>query len=470
MGKELAIVMNQIVNSFVEKHELIKENDHIIIAVSGGPDSMALLHYLMEQKEWKIQISAAHVEHGLRGEASILDMELVESFCESRQIPFYYHQPNIKQVMKEKGYSLQEAARYSRYTWLEKLMLELDASSVALAHHGDDQVETVLMKLVRGGLSSLQGIPVTRPFANGKIIRPFLCLEKLEIIKYCQENGVEFRLDESNEKDAYQRNRFRKTVLPFLKEENTNVHQIFQRQSEWTREENHFLQTEAEKAFEQVILKKKEGWVELCNKSFLLTPIPLQRRGLHLILNYLSVDVGRYITSKHIDDIILLIKSKSPSKEVHLPAKIIVKKAYDKCLLMVNGMTNGGFSPIMIPLTGIVPLKQGKITSEVVRNASSFFKKDTSVFLGDLSRLATPLYVRTRLEGDRIIPIGMDGSKKVKKIFIEEKIPVMLRDSWPIVTDRDGKVIWIPHLKRSDVALIDERTEEAVKLEYEKKE
>lgn len=467
MGKELVTAMNQIVNSFVKRHELIKDDDHIIIAVSGGPDSMALLHYLMEQKEWSVQISVAHVEHGLRGEASILDMRLVEAFCKSSQIPYYYHQPNIKKIMKEKGYSLQEAARHARYTWLEKLMVELQGDSVALAHHGDDQVETMLMKLVRGGLTSLQGIPVTRPFASGKVIRPFLCLEKAEIIAYCEENEIKFRVDESNDKDTYQRNRFRKSVLPFMKTENAKVHRTFQRQSEWMKEENEFLHREAEKAFEKVVVVKKDGWVELCNKSFLLTPIPLQRRGLHLILNYLSVDVGRHITSKHIDDIISLIKSKSPSKEVHLPAKIIVKKAYDKCCLMVDPESDEGFSPIMIPFTGIVPLKQGKITSEIVQNTTSI-RKDTSVFLGDLNKLNTPLFVRTRLEGDRMRPLGLNGSKKVKKILIEEKIPVLMRDSWPIVTDSGGNIVWIPLLKRADIALLDEGTEEVIMLKYEK--
>ncbi|MDQ0257879.1 tRNA(Ile)-lysidine synthase [Evansella vedderi] len=459
--------MNQIVSEFMKKHQLVDENDHIVVAVSGGPDSMALLHYLNHQRNWKLKLSVAHVEHGLRGETSLKDLQFVQSFCKDHNIPFYYHQPDVKRVKEERGISSQEAARICRYTWFEKLMDDIGANSLALAHHGDDQIETMLMKQVRGGVTSLQGIPVQRPFGKGKLIRPFLCLEKSNILQYCKEKSVGYRVDETNETDTYQRNRFRKYILPFLKEENPQVHQTFQRHSEWTRDENHYLQSQAQKEVEKAAIVMEEDKVSLSMKKFLAIPIPLQRRGVHLILNYLSLDVGRHITVRHIEDILILMNKDLSSGELHLPQGIIVRKSYDKCLFLSKEQEEETFSIIEIPFSGIVPLKKGKIISSVHKKSEEL-KREGSIFLGDLKKLSTPLYIRPRRQGDRIFPLGLRGSKKIKDIFIDEKIPVDERDQWPIVTDNDGRILWIPSLKRSNIALIDEFTENILMLVFKK--
>ncbi|MBU9710477.1 tRNA lysidine(34) synthetase TilS [Evansella tamaricis] len=457
--------MNQTVDKFILAHQLLDEEDHILIGVSGGPDSMALLHYLNHRHP--SSISVAHVEHGLRGKTSIEDMEFVKNFCSKKEIPFYFHQPNVHALKSLKGLSTQEAAREARYNWFLQLMIEIQATKLALAHHGDDQIETVLMRQVRGSYNGLQGIPVRREFGKGSIIRPFLCLEKKEIVKYCIDNHVPYRLDESNTQDTYQRNRFRKSVLPFLKEENPRVHQAFQRQSEWMKEDAILLNNMAEeKTWDTVIVKGKQK-VTLSIEEFSLLPMPLQRRGVNLILNYLSPNAVSHMNAKHLEDILALMKRNIPSGTLHLPKGIVIEKSYDHYHFMYGVLGNKEESQekIEIPIPGMLPLKMGRVRASILSKIDIDLK-DESVFMADINKISLPLFIRSREQGDRISPYGLNGSKKVKSIFIEQKIPKGDRVHWPIVTDSHNKIMWIPLLKRSNLALVDEHTEKVVMLEY----
>ncbi|ADU28360.1 tRNA lysidine(34) synthetase TilS [Evansella cellulosilytica] len=461
--------MNQIVNEFIKDHQLIYEKDRIIVAVSGGPDSMALLHYLqMVKRDYHLQLIVAHVEHGLRGVESVNDCNFVKSYCEENKLDFFLYEPNVMAMKEELGLSTQEAARFSRYQWFEKLMEEHKATKLAFAHHGDDQVETVLMKQVRGSVVSLQGIPVKRQFGNGMIIRPFLCVEKSDILEYCQEHHIQYRIDQSNDSDNYKRNRFRKYILPFLKEENPSIHKTFQRQSEISTEENEFLQSLAKMEVEKAIDYHQESEICISNQRLLQMPTTLQRRALHLILNYLSLNSGREITVHHFDSIIELIKKASPSGMLHLPKGIFVEKVYDKCLFKVNIHKERPetIQFTKIPIPGMVPLKLGKIHTTVLKNWKSFDAK-SDTFIGDIGKLSLPLFVRSRKNGDRLSPYGLDGTKKLKEVFIEKKVPKHLRDQWPVVTDSNDKIIWVPLLKRSNIALVGESTEQVIKIVFD---
>ncbi|MDG5789999.1 tRNA lysidine(34) synthetase TilS [Evansella sp. AB-P1] len=459
--------MNQTVKSFIEKHQLICENDHILVAVSGGPDSMALIHYLHKEHKKNMKLSVAHVEHGLRGKPSLEDLEFVKSYCEKEGIPFYFHQPDVKSIKKEHNFSTQEAARFCRYTWFEKLMGDIRATKLAMAHHGDDQIETVLMRQVRGSVSSLKGIPVKRVFSSGEIIRPLLCLNKDEILTYCEKNNIIFRVDETNETNTYKRNRFRSSILPFLKKENPQVHRTFQRQSEWFKEEDDLLHSLAEERIKDLITKKVKDCITLHINPFISMARPLQRRGVHLILNYLSVDASRYITADHIDDIVTLMSKGFPSGSLHLPNDIIVEKSYNECLFFIN-THNEVYNPISIreiPFSGMVNLKKGKIKATIA-NEWEGSNHNNAVFLADIEKLSTPLFVRSRENGDKMKPLGLKGTKKIKDIFMDAKIPIREREEWPIVVDNRGEIIWIPFLKRYNEALVDEETDRILILQY----
>lgn len=463
--------MNQTVKQFIEKHRLLHKEDDVIVAVSGGPDSMALLHFLLAHSSLYNKIYVAHVEHGLRGESSIKDMEFVKQFCEEHHIPFYYHQTNVNKVKEKWGFSTQEAARFCRYEWFRELMNKRKASKLATAHHGDDQVETILMRQVRGSVSGLRGIPVKREFGNGMIIRPLLCVDKQQIIEYCRREKVPYKIDESNESESYQRNRFRKHVLPFLKEENSKVHETFQRQSEWFFEEDRFLQNLTKNEIEKAILEKSNDKITLHIERFLQLPIALQRRGVHLILNYLSEEASTNITTKHLELIINMMKKDTSSSTLHLPKGIHVEKVYKHCdfYCVSNGIKVKSLVEKEIKIPGMTYIQSGKIKATIVDCAElGDMEENENVFYADINKLNNPLFIRSRKHGDKITPIGLKGTKKVNRIFIDKKVPKRERDEWPIVVDKDGEILWIPCLTRSNKALIDQHTENVLILAYEK--
>jgi tRNA(Ile)-lysidine synthase len=459
--------MNQTVESFITAHCLIEPGDKIIVAVSGGPDSMALIHFLYNHYQHTCTIAAAHVEHGLRGGDSLKDMVLVRDFCENLQIPFYCFHPDIKALKREEKLSTQEAARLARYRWFKKIMDSEGANKLALAHHGDDQIETLLMRQVRGSYFGLQGIPVKRPFGRGMIIRPFLGTEKSSILNYCKENDVSYNLDKSNESEAYQRNRFRKHVLPFIKEENSKAHEAFQRQSEWFKEENEFLQSLAEEKLKQAVYQWGKEGIIVNIMSFLEIPIPLQRRAVHLILNYLSLEAAKLVTAKHLAGILTLMNKDSPAGTIHLPKGLSAVKSYNYFEFSFNRTDmEHGFPAQEIPIPGMVPLKKGKITASVI--AKQQFRTEKNIFFqADYEKVSTPLFVRSRLNGDRITPLGMDGSKKLKDLFIDEKVPRDERNNWPVITDSKGNILWVPELRRSSIAPVSEHTEKILLLVYD---
>ncbi len=208
--------------SFIDRHQLIHNDATILVGVSGGADSLLLLRCLLGlQSLWHLKIVAVSVDHGLRGHESESDVKYVESICQQWGVPFIEKKVDVKKHKKLYKEGTQLAARTLRYQVFEETMNEVDADLLALAHHGDDQIETVLMRLVRhSNPSLLKGIPVKRSFANGTIIRPFLCLSKNEIYHYCQEYQIVPREDPSNQSTEYTRNYFRLKILPLLKQHN----------------------------------------------------------------------------------------------------------------------------------------------------------------------------------------------------------------------------------------------------------
>jgi tRNA(Ile)-lysidine synthase len=237
------------------------ENKKMVVGVSGGPDSLALLHFLWMQREEKnLSIVAAHVDHMFRGQESFEDALFVKAYCEQKEIPFEMARINVPEIIQRTKKNSQVASRQARYEFFEGIMEKYKYDFLALGHHGDDQVETILMRLTRGSSGAARaGIPFTRPFGNGFIIRPFLSLTKEELSEYCQKQHLVPRIDPSNKKSIYSRNRFRNEVLPFLKAENQNVHEHFQRFSEDVQNDEILLQELTVQRMNKV-MKMGESW------------------------------------------------------------------------------------------------------------------------------------------------------------------------------------------------------------------
>ncbi|MGF2614100.1 tRNA lysidine(34) synthetase TilS [Rossellomorea aquimaris] len=432
---------------FIRKHNLIQEGDSVLAAVSGGPDSLSLLHFLNKYKSlWGITVAAVCVDHMFRDEESHEEFLFVKRECGKMDIPFYGERVNVQQVLEERNEGLQEGARNVRYGLFAKLVQQEGFTKLAFGHHGDDQVETILMKLTRGSSLERSGIPVKRAFHGAQIIRPLLGLAKKEVLTYCSEISLETRQDPSNEKRDYTRNRFRHEVLPFLKGENPQVHLKFQQFSEEASEDEAFLMSLAQEKLNSILTKgRNEAIVDI--KGFRLMPLPLQRRVIHLILSYLYKDRPSSLSSIHIQDVLAIIMKDSPSLSLDLPGNLKAIRSYNQCIFTFGGRAegSGGFcytlnigERIELPDHRAIILQEAEDTD--VHAGSVIFQKGSIAF---------PLRVRTRKQGDRMKVKGLNGTKKVKDIFINEKIPARLRDKWPIIEDDNGEVLWIPALKKS---------------------
>lgn len=441
-------MLEEKVEAFLRKRSIHLYNKGIVVGVSGGPDSLSLLHFLWKRREkWGIQLVCAHLDHMFRGKESELEGEFVKAFCEERSIPFEFKQVNVPKRMEQTGLSSQVAGREERYAFYKEVMEKYQYSTLMLGHHGDDQIETILMRLTRGSTGkSRAGIPVLRSFHNGVIIRPFLCVSKDEIEEYCKRHNLEPRRDPSNKKDIYSRNRFRKYVLPFLKQENPHVHEHFQRFAEELLSDEEFLFQLAEEKLHTILKERKNDKIELDLISFRKLPLPLQRRSIQLILNYLYEVKPSSLTAIHMEQIFSIIYDPHPSKRLDFPNGLRVVRSYESCYFLFHTKVEN--KPYYVELKeGRNELPNGEILllefKDEESDAEGIFPRTV------VSSEALPLFVRTRKPGDKMSIKGMDGSKKLKSLFIDEKISVYKRDDWPIVVDKDDNIVWVPGLRRS---------------------
>ncbi|MBW7651631.1 tRNA lysidine(34) synthetase TilS [Anoxybacillus sp. ST4] len=459
--------MLQVVHQFIEKHQLLECGTTVVVGVSGGPDSLALLHFLWSERErYHIQIVVAHVDHMLRGKQSEEDMHFVKHFCEQRSIICEVTKYDVRAYMKRTKKGVQEAARDCRYDFFEQVMKKYKARYIALAHHGDDQVETVLMRLVRGSTpKGYAGIPVKRPFGDGYIIRPFLCIDRQQIEQYCQENELYARHDPSNDKDDYTRNRFRHHVLPFLKRENVCVHEHVQQFSEIVSEDEAFLEQLTKEKLKHV-MNEQEGRIRVDVPSFMRMPKPLQRRGIQLILNYLYGNVPSTLSSIHIEQVLRFFERKHPSGMLHFPNGLKMIRQYEACIFTFQYEQPCEYEFVMhIPDTIMLP-NGYQLMSEFVDHYPCIAGDERVVI--DMDQVVLPLRVRTRKHGDRMKVKGMEHAKKVGRIFIDEKVPMNERDQWPIVEDANGNIIWIPGIKKSAYTATNITKNRYIVLHYKK--
>jgi tRNA(Ile)-lysidine synthase len=437
------------VSAFLERHSFLLENKEMVVGVSGGPDSLALLHYLWSQRENRnLSIVVAHVDHMFRGEESFQDAMFVKNYCEQYSIPFEMARINVPEMMTRTGQSSEVAGREARYDFFAKIMDTYHYDYLALAHHGDDQIETILMRLTRGSTGKARaGIPFLRPFQSGSIFRPFLSLTKNEIEQYCKENNLVPRLDPSNEKGIYTRNRYRREILPFLKLENRNVHEHFLRFSEELQGDEVFLQELTLEIMNKVMTKRERQQITIDINTFLEMPLPLQRRGIQLILNYLYKERPSSLSAIHIDQIFSLIQHQHPSGKLDFPDGLKVIRSYLQCYFQFEEVNSEGYH-FEMKMPGKIHLPNlSTLMMEYVNSPTYVSSSCSALFSADKIKL--PLLVRTRKNGDRMSLKGMEGTRKIKDIFIDCKVSIQERDGWPIVTDREGSILWLPGLKKS---------------------
>jgi len=461
--------VKDVVTDFIEKHQLLLPGKTVLVAVSGGPDSMALLHFLKSiQMEWNIRVIALSVDHQLRGEESRADLNFVERICQEWSIEFVGTSVDVEGHKKNNQIGTQRAARELRYRFFAEQMKYFQADYLAFGHHGDDQAETMLMKLVRSGdSSSFSGIPVKREFAGGKIIRPFLCVTKGELENYCEAHGIVPRMDPSNESVDYTRNFYRIKVLPLLKSKNGNLHKTIQHLSESLEADEEFLQLEAKKMFKEVV-HTEENPLKASFKidDFVSRASALQRRVYHLILNYLYYnDLPKDLSYVHEEQLLSLLAKNKRNVQIDFPRHLKVEKAYNKLIFYFQELEK---NPLdfheVLNVPGEVLLPNGKKIMATYQHEITRMDNHTYICLE--SELVLPLHIRTRRDGDRMSWKGLNGSKKLKDIFIDAKIPLQDRNSWPVVTDNNGDILWLVGLKKRD-PIPNQKSSSYIQLYYE---
>ena len=312
------------VKETIAKYNLIQKGDSIIVGVSGGPDSMTLLTVLLKLKTaYDLKIYVAHINHMLRENAEI-DEEYVKNFCEKNNIELFVKHANIQEKAQKEKRGLEETGRLVRYNFFEEVLNKTNSNKIAIAHNLNDRVETIIMNTLRGsGLNGLKGIESSR----GKYIRPLIEIPREEIEKYCEENNINPRHDESNDDNTYTRNKIRNIVIPYLKKEfNPNIINTMNRLSEIVKEEEEFVEKETQKRFDEVLISKEPGKIEFNVSKFNQQDKVIQKR---LILQAITQTAGSIqgIERINIEDIIKLCnnnignKLTRPTKNVEIGIK-----------------------------------------------------------------------------------------------------------------------------------------------------
>lgn len=435
----------------IRKHGWIPEGSRVLVACSGGPDSVALLHVMKRLGEISsFTVGAVHVDHMLRGVESAEDARFVRAMCAGLGVPFHGTAIPVGEIVRERGGNVQDVCRTERYRYFGEVMERKGYSVLATAHHADDVLETVLMRLARGTADAAPGIPISRKFGKGLLIRPFLLSERREVMEYLEAHGIPYRTDPSNMKPDYTRNRFRQRIVPLVREEHPGAARHV---AEWDlarREDEAYLAERAREVWEEISEPLPgDGWAVM-TEAFSRVPSALQRRLIPILLDYLYLS-GRHPSGARLESLILSQLTRTEgSGSVDLPGGFRLEREYGKAVF--RKITQAATAK-----AGETPLPAGSWVAagcglrlfwserESVPEPEPASGRDI-LYFGEEAAVP-PLSVRPPRAGDRILLPGMTEPKKVSRIFIDGKIPRSLRASWPVVTAADGRVIAVPGVR-----------------------
>lgn len=412
----------------------IKYGDSIVVAVSGGPDSMALLSLMIKIKRaLDIEVICAHVNHNTGRQGQAEEQKFVEKYCNNNNITF--------ETLTIEDYgddNFHNEAHTKRYNYFGQIVKKYNAKYLLTAHHGDDLIETILMRLVRGStLRGYSGFSKIVKMNNYTILRPLIKLTKKEILDYCKEQSIPYAQDSSNNKDVYTRNRFRKYIVPEIKKEDKNVHQKFYKFSKILLEYNDYIDKQVKKIIDEVY---PQGILDI--EKFKQEEHVIQMKIIYYILEHIYHEDLMLITDRHAEILYELILSKKANAVIHLPNNIQAIKTYNNLILATTPTANNEYE---IELSGYVNLPNGK-NIEIVEKSED---TDNFICFLDSNEIKLPLHVRTRKDGDKMNVKGMLGRKKINDIFIDDKVSMQERDLWPIVVDSNENIVWLPGLKKS---------------------
>lgn len=413
--------MNHVLDDYIFK-------GYVVIGVSAGPDSMCLLD-LLQKKTTKIVV--CHINHNVRKE-SIEEEEYITKYCQDKNI--ILEKTTINNYQEN---NFENEARKKRYMFYEEILKKYNSKTLLLAHHGDDLIETILMKISRG--SNLEGYAGIKEISNVKdyqIIRPLLKYTKEDIINYNKSNNIKYYNDSSNQNTNYTRNRYRLNILPNLKKEDKNIHKKYLKYSKTLIEYDDYIKREVKRNINNVY---KDNIINIDNLNKLDTF--LIKNILYNIMNNIYQNKNNIITDRHIQNIISLLNNTKPNIKIDLPNNKEIVKEYNK--LIIKDKTNN-IKNYKIEFNDKI-----EIENLVIKKIESEDDDSNSVCRLNTKDITLPLYIRNREDGDYIILKGSNYRKKIKEIFIEKKLPLNKRNNYPLLVDSNNNIIWIPNIKKS---------------------
>ncbi|MCL5063106.1 MAG: tRNA lysidine(34) synthetase TilS [Nitrospiraceae bacterium] len=449
------------VKETVQKYHMLAHGDHVLIGLSGGPDSVCLLTIINKLKhELGVHLSAAYIDHGLRPDETPYEIDFCRDLCNSLGMPFITRSIDVKSYVKEKKLNKQEAARELRYRVLNEIAAETAANKIALGHNAGDQAETILMRLFRGtGPSGLSGIPPVRRH----IIRPLIEVERIEIEKFLEDEGMGFVIDSSNLKHEYLRNKIRHLIIPAIKNINRDIIKTLSRTADIFRDEERYFEIIVTKTLMKLITRKTDKTIEIFLGPLEAMDTVILRRVLRRAIDETKGLHG--ISFIHIEEIMSLIKSGKSGDRIYLPKDIRVIKGYSTLILTSEKPARLGTYSIDSPGEIIVTE-----SSVVLRSATMGI--DEVKDYGDAQKCAVidadkvhfPLIIRGRLHGDFFYPMGFGKRKKLQDYFVDEKIPRDERDAVPLLVCGNN-IVWVIGYRLDDRYKVDKDTERVLKFE-----
>jgi tRNA(Ile)-lysidine synthase len=449
------------VSQTISKYNMISVGDKVLVAVSGGSDSIALLHLLKELvSELNITLHVFHLNHLLRGPAAERDANFVRQLAAKWQIPITVLAYDVRAYAKRKKLSIEEGAREIRYQLLKETAEKINAQRIALGHQADDQIETFLMRLIRGtGLLGLTAIPPVRE----RFIRPLIEVTKQEIEEYCQNQGLEYRIDASNEDLSFLRNRIRHVLIPQLIKYNPDFCSTVLKTIEILREEQVFLDNKTRYLFNQ-LAELEDKILRIGIEEIKVLPVAIQRRLIRSAISWVKSNL-KGIEFKHIEYILSKISEKEKIV-IELPGNLLIFDEYGYLVFCrKTDLEVEKIKPVALQVPGVTEIKELKISLEakLISKEKVEIVADRNIAFLDAKKLSYPLILRFWEKGDSFKPLGMRGEKKLQDFFVDEKIPRRVRQRVPLI-ESGGKIVWLVGYRIDDRYKVTAKTTQVVQL------
>lgn len=457
------------IKAHIQRYKMLTKGDRVVVACSGGPDSLALLYILTELRpSYQLELAVAHVNHMFR-EESAEEARFVGRVAGQLGAAYYQTEINVPEYIQKTGLSAEEAARIVRYRFLYQVAEEWQANKIAIGHHRDDQAETVLLHLLRG--SGTKGLGAMKR-VNGLLIRPLLAVSRQEIEEYCQLTNLQPCEDMSNQNLDFLRNRIRLELIPHLESRyNPALRSSLCRTAEIISDEHDFILQSAQKAL-QSIGKETSDHIYLNSDELVKYHVSMQREIFRLAIEKKQGHL-KGISFLHVENLIEMAVRGSVGSSLPLPGGLIAQKGYSSIALTFSrhceSKSRVALSEVMLNIPGSTVLTQLGIAISAKLSDIPIESLALGQALFDWNELQEPLVVRTRQEGDRFNPLGIKGSKKLKEFFIDSKIPRCQRDSIPLVCDRLG-IIWAAGYRQSERGKVTAQTSRFLQLTLMKQE